>query len=371
MNTFSEEVRNRKIIRAGTVILVVELLMFSVKYIAGQKMDSIAVTSDAINNLTDALYALITIITTALAGKSPDRSHPFGYGRIEYLSVLGISILGLYLGLNMAGNVIYSCLHPQTPEYDLNSFLVILAAMAVKIFLCPYMLIRGEQTQSAALSGFGVDAVLDILLSLGTVISAIVYVRFGLDLEIWVSIIISFFVIRTAAVTLKDTAEALVGQRPDRQFLHDLKRTIMTVDGVLGIHDVYMHNYGKMREFGAIHISVPGNITARRVDEISREIQHLVLETYGFPIRCIGIFTSYGGTEACTRLEDEIRGFLRSYDDVLQVHGLMVDMERKEINADVVIDYAALGRQKTYDDIEERLTEKYPEYRIYISRDAS
>ena len=371
MNTFSEEVRNRKIIRAGTVILVVELLMFSAKYIAGQKIESISVQSDAINNLTDGLYALITIITTALARKSPDRTHPFGYGSIEYLSVLGISILGLYLGLLMLGNVVYRFLHPQTPEYNLEAFVVILVAMLVKTILCPYMLIQGKQTQSAALESFGVDAVLDVLLSFGTIISAIVFVRFQINLEIWISIIISFFVIRAGAVTLKDTAEALVGQRPDRQFLHDLKRTIMTVDGVLGVHDIYMHNYGKMREFGAIHISVPGNITARRVDEISREIQHLVLETYGFPIRSIGIFTSYGGTEACTRLEDEIRGFLRSYDDVLQVHGLMVDMERKEINADVVIDYAALGRQKTYDDIEERLTEKYPEYRIYISRDAS
>lgn len=371
MNTFSEEVRNRKIIRAGTVILVVELLMFSAKYIAGQKIESISVQSDAINNLTDGLYALITIITTALARKSPDRTHPFGYGRIEYLSVLGISILGLYLGLLMLGNVVYRFLHPQTPEYNLEAFVVILVAMLVKTILCPYMLIQGKQIQSAALESFGIDAVLDVLLSLGTIISAIVFVRFQINLEIWISIIISFFVIRAGAITLKDTAEALVGQRPDRQFLHELKRTIMTVDGVLGVHDVYMHNYGKMREFGAIHISVPGNITARRVDEISREIQHLVLETYGFSIRSIGIFTSYGGTEACTRLEDEIRGFLRSYDDVLQVHGLMVDMERKEINADVVIDYAALGRQKTYDDIEERLTEKYPEYRIYISRDAS
>ncbi len=371
MNTFTEEERNREIIRAGMVVLLVETILFMIKYWSGERIESLAIQSDAVNNLTDALFALITIITTWLAGKSPDRSHPFGYGRVEYLSVLAISILGLYIGLNMTLNVLMSFLHPRDPEYDLNAVAVILGCLAVKTLLCVFMVREGKKTQSAALTGFGVDAVLDILLSLGTLGAAYVFIHFHWDLEVWLSLIICFFVLRAAALSLRDMGDALVGKRTDRQLLHDLKHTIMEVDGVEGVHDVYMHNYGKMREFGTIHISVPGGLSARRVDEISREIRHRVLNEYGFAIRCVGIYTVDGGIAECTQMEEEIREFLEGYDDVLQVHGLMVDLDRKEINADIVVDYAALGRQKLYDEIEERLSEKYPDFRIYISRDAS
>ncbi|MBQ4177258.1 MAG: cation transporter [Lachnospiraceae bacterium] len=371
MNTYTAEKRNHDIIHAGIVILVVETLLFTFKFIIGHRIESIALESDAVNNLTDALYALITIITTWFAGKSPDRSHPYGYGRIEYLSVLSISILGLYLGLNMTSSVLSGFLKPEIPEYDLSAYIQIIAGLIVKAFLCIYMLAAGRKTQSPALKSFGEDAVLDILLSLGPLVSAYVFLRFHLYLELWISVIICFFILRAAAQTLVQTADALVGRRSDRQFLHDLKRTVMTVDGVEGVHDVSVHNYGKMQEFGSIHISVSGRLSARQVDEISREICHLVLEKHGFTIKTVGVYTVDGGNEVCTRMEEEIRTFLEGYDDVLQVHGLLVDADRKDINADVVIDYAALRRQMVYDEIEMRLKEKYPEYRVYITRDAS
>lgn len=371
MNTYTAEQRNRDIIRAGVVIMVVETGLFAGKFLIGRRVESIALESDAVNNLTDALYALITIISTWFAGKSPDRSHPYGYGRIEYLSVLSISILGLYLGLSMTGSVLSGFLNPEIPEYDLSAYIQIIVGLIVKAFLCIYMLSVGKKTQSPALGSFGEDAVPDMLLSLGPLVSAYVYLHFHLYLELWISTIICVFVVRAAALTLLQTADALVGRRSDRKFLHELKKTVMTVEGVEGVHDVAVHNYGKMQEFGSIHISVSGRLSARKVDEICREIRHLVLEKHGFTIKTVGIYTVDGGNEVCTRMEEEIRTFLEGYDDVLQVHGLLVDTDRKDINADVVIDYAALRRQMVYDEIEMRLKEKYPEYRVYITRDAS
>ena len=146
----------------------------------------------------------------------------------------------------------------------------IISSLIVKAFLCIFMISAGRKTQSPALLSFGEDAVPDMLLSLGPLVSAYVYLHFHLYLELWISSIICIFVVRAAALTLLQTADALVGRRSDRKFLHELKRTVLTVDGVEGVHDIAVHNYGKMQEFGSVYISVSGSLSARRVDEISR-----------------------------------------------------------------------------------------------------
>lgn len=211
----AETNRDKIIIRTSIIGILANVLLASFKAVIGVLTNSIAVTLDAVNNLSDAASSVITIVGTKLAGREPDRKHPFGYGRIEYLSAMIISIIVLYAGITSFTESVKKIIHPETPDYSTISLIIIAVAVVVKIVLGRYVKGVGEKVNSDSLVNSGEDATLDSIISASTLAAAAVYLLAGIRLEAWLGAIISVVIIKSGIEMLRDTLSEILGERAD------------------------------------------------------------------------------------------------------------------------------------------------------------
>ena len=217
------EGRSGAIIRASVIGIGVNVMLAAMKAVIGLLTHSIAVILDAVNNLSDALSSLITIIGTRLAGKKPDKAHPLGYGRVEYLSALIISAIVLYAGITSFVESVKKIIHPEVPEYSAVSLILLAAAVAAKILLGTYMKKVGASVNSGSLVASGSDALNDAVISTSVILSAIVYLVTGLKLEAFVGAVIAVMIIRSGIELIQDTLDDILGKRPDAELSKAVK----------------------------------------------------------------------------------------------------------------------------------------------------
>ncbi len=216
--------RESRIIRTSAVGIVVNVLLSAFKAFVGVVTGSIAVTMDAVNNMTDALSSAITIIGTKLSTKKPDREHPYGYGRIEYLSAMVISVIVLYAGITALAESVGKIIDPVVPDYTVLSLVIIAVAVAVKVLLGLYFKKVGKEVGSKSLTASGVDALMDSAVSAATLVAAFVFIGLGLSLEAWLGAVIAVLVIRTGIELLKDTLSDILGRRMPPEESKAIKR---------------------------------------------------------------------------------------------------------------------------------------------------
>ena len=209
--------RDRIIIRTSIIGILANVFLAVFKALIGTLTHSIAITMDAVNNLSDAASSLITIIGTKLAGKEPDREHPFGYGRIEYLSAMVIAVLVLYAGITSFVESVKKILHPVTPDYNFTALLIVAVAVLVKIVLGRYVKSVGLKVNSDSLVNSGEDATLDSVISASTLVAAVLYMKTHISLEAWLGAIISVIIIKSGIDMLKDTLSKILGERADAE----------------------------------------------------------------------------------------------------------------------------------------------------------
>ena len=209
--------RNQTIIRTSIIGILANVFLAAFKAVAGLTANSIAIVMDAVNNISDAASSVITIVGTKLAGKEPDRKHPFGYGRIEYLSAMIISILVLYAGITALSESVRKIIYPDTPDYSAVTLIIVAVAVIVKIFLGRYVKHVGEKVHSDSLINSGEDATLDSIISASTLVAAGIYLKFHISLEAWLGAAISLVIIRSGIQMLRDALSQILGQRADAQ----------------------------------------------------------------------------------------------------------------------------------------------------------
>ena len=201
----SESSREKTIIRTSIIGIIANVFLAAFKAVIGIMTHSIAIVLDAVNNISDAGSSLITIVGTKLAGKEPDKKHPFGYGRIEYLSAMIISVIVLYAGITSFVESVKQILHPETPEYNTISLIIVAVAVAVKVLLGRYVKSIGEKVNSDSLINSGEDATLDSVISASTLVAAGIFMIFHISLEAWLGAIISVVIIKSGVEMLRDT----------------------------------------------------------------------------------------------------------------------------------------------------------------------
>ncbi len=361
--------RAGKIVKASVIGIGVNVLLAGLKAVIGILTNSIAVLLDAVNNLSDALSSLITIIGTKLAGKKPDKEHPLGYGRIEYLSALIISAIVLYAGITSLVESVKKILHPEVPEYTTVSLLILAAAVAAKILLGTYMKRIGRQVNSNSLIASGSDAMNDAVISSSVIISAVIYLAFGLKLEAWVGAVIAVMIIKSGVELIKDTLDDILGSRPDRDLSLAVKATVASRPEVLGAFDLILNSYGPDTIVASVHIEVPDTMTAKELDELERKITSDVYEKHHIIVGGISVYSVNTSGDAPSKLREEITHLVMSHEGVLQMHGFYVMEEKKQITFDIVLDYA-YDRQKLYRTILEEVQNAYPDYAVHIVLDA-
>lgn len=361
--------RSKKIIRTSVVGIAVNLVLVTFKMIVGLAVNSIAIILDAVNNLSDALSSLITIVGTKLAGRAPDKKHPFGYGRIEYLTSVLIAVIVLTAGATSFKESAVKVFHPEEANYSVVSLVIIAVAVVVKFLCGTYVKKIGEEVDSGSLIASGSDAFFDSVLSAATLAAAIISMKWGLSLEGILGVVISILILKAGLEMLMETLDHIIGARADRELTLELKRKIASYPGAIGAFDLALHNYGPNEYIGSVHVEVPDHMTAPEMHMLSRHIMEDIQAEYGI-VLTVGFYASNNTDPLCVRMRHGLSEILKDYPGVLQMHGFYVDEVRQEILFDLVIDFK-MDTDGIVRGVKTKMEEMYPEYRTDISVDIS
>ena len=361
--------RNKTIIRTSFIGIGANLLLAAFKAAVGLISNSIAVVLDAVNNLSDAASSVITIVGTKLAGREPDKKHPFGYGRIEYLSAMIISLIVLYAGITSFTESVKKIITPETPDYSWVTLTVIAAGVLVKIFLGRYVKGVGKRVNSDSLVNSGEDARLDAVISAATLAAAGIYLAFGLSLEAWLGAVISIIIIKSGVEMLRDTLSKILGERADAELARDIKRTVCSFPGVSGAYDLILHNYGPDAYNGSVHIEVPDTYSADELDELIREITLEVLKEHHVILTAVGVYSVNTKDARVVEIRQKIRDCVFAHDHILQMHGFYLNEEKKTIRFDVIVSFDAPDRRAVYAQVVQDVQKLYPDYQLMVAMD--
>lgn len=361
--------RNKVIIRTSIIGILANVFLAAFKAVVGFFTNSIAVSLDAVNNLSDALSSVITIIGTKLASRRPDKKHPFGHGRIEYLSAMVIAVIVLYAGVSALVESIKKIISPELPDYGAPALIIIAVAVAVKIALGTYVRATGVKVNSDSLIASGKDALLDSIISASTLVAAAVYLIWGISLEAWLGAIIALVIIKSGIDMLREGVSSILGERPDSDLSSAIKKTIIEFPDVRGVYDLVLHNYGPSLIVGSVHVELPDTYTMQQLDNLEREIADKVAEEHHVILTGIGVYAANLSDDKVQKMHTEIRKTVMKYNHVMQMHAFSVNEEKKQIRFDLVIDYAAGDMRTLYDTIIADVQSLYPDYTLKTTLD--
>ena len=361
--------RDRIIVRTSITGIAANVLLAAFKAVVGAISGSIAIVLDAVNNISDAASSLITIIGTKLASREPDKKHPFGYGRVEYLSAMIISVIVLYAGITSLVESVKKIIEPETPDYSAVTLIIVAAAVLVKIFLGRYVKKTGERVNSDSLINSGKDAVLDSVISASTLVAAVIFLLTGLSLEAWLGAVISVIIIKSGIEMLRETLSEILGERADISLAKEIKKTVLSFPEVSGAYDLVLHNYGPDNYNGSIHIEVPDTLSAAELDELIRAVTTKVYLEQNVILTAIGVYSLNTKDEKAVEMRNRISSLVLSREHVLQMHGFYVNEEKKTIRFDVIVSFDAKDRRAVYDEICSEVAALYPDYSLEIVLD--
>ena len=361
-------IREKTIVRTSIVGIVTNVLLVGFKAFVGLMSNSIAIILDAVNNLSDALSSVVTIIGAKLGAKQPDKKHPLGYGRIEYLSSMIVAALVLYAGITSLVESIKKIIHPEAADYSTVTLVIISVAIVVKLILGLYVKKQGKKVNSGALVASGSDALFDAILSASVLASAIVYLIWGISLEAYVGVIIAGFIIKAGVEMMIETLNDIIGKREDAETTKELKRVVCEEESVLGAYDVTLFNYGPNKNYGSVHVELPDTLTVDEVDRITRRIQTNVFHKTGVILTGIGVYSHNTSNDAAAQMRNKIQETVLSHAWALQMHGFYADTEQKTIRFDVVVSFD-VDRKEALETLCSEVTALYPEYEVLIVPD--
>ena len=362
--------REKAIARTSAISIFANIMLAAFKALIGMASSSISIILDAVNNLSDALSSIITIIGIKLAAKKPDKKHPYGHGRIEYISASAISVIVLYAGLAALKESIVKIIRPQKPNYTSATIIILAAAILVKIFLGFYVKRVGKKVSSKALEASGDDAKNDALLSASVLASVLALKFFGVSLEAYVGVLISIFIIKNGIEILKDTLDDILGARVPRKTAIAVKQTICETSGVHGAYDLFLNDYGPERLQGSVHIEVDDTMTAQEIDELSNQIILNVYKQHRVILTAVGIYSRNTSEPEAVTAKEKIISILEGYKNVLQMHGFYFDKKKKIIKFDVIISFDSKDREAECASILQAALQEFPGYSIKINLDS-
>lgn len=361
--------RDAVIIRTSIIGILANVFLAAFKAAVGLASNSIAIVMDAVNNVSDAASSVITIVGTKLAGKEPDRKHPFGYGRIEYLSAMVISILVLYAGVTAFVESVKKIIHPDTPDYSAVSLIIVGVAVVVKIFLGRYVKSVGEKVNSDSLVNSGKDAMLDSIISASTLVAAAIYLIFHVSLEAWLGAIIALVIIKSGVGMLRETLSQILGERADAELAREIKASVVSYPQVSGAYDLVLHNYGPDAYNGSIHIEVPDTLSADDLDKLIRTITVDVYKKHNVLLTAIGVYSVNTRNPEAVAAREKVTGIVMSHAHILQIHGFYYDQAEKKIRFDIVVSFSAPDRHQVYSEVCADVQKAYPDFTLQIAMD--
>ncbi len=364
--------RSREIIRVSAVGIAANIILVIFKAAVGVASNSTAVILDAVNNLSDVLSSLITIAGTRLAGKSADRHHPFGHGRVEYIASFIIAVTVLAAGLSSLYTSIRKIIHPPVTSFTAVSAVVVAAGIIAKLLIGAYFVRKGRELNSGSLTASGADANGDALVSIATLVSVLASMLFHIELDGILGAVISAFIIKTGISIITGTVSDIIGGRIDGELAAGIRNSVNSFPQVLGTYDLMLHNYGPQEYLGSAHIELDGGMTVMEADALTREISAKIYSEFGVYLT-LGVYASDTADAESQAIMSAVREVISDRADILQMHGFYLRKEDRTVFFDLIVDFSERDPQGLVDSIREELENSHPGYtfRISIDRDIS
>ena len=334
---FTNMNRAQKIIRTSVVGIVANVMLAAFKAAVGIVASSVAIVMDAVNNLSDALSSVITIIGTKLSERPADREHPFGFGRVEYFSAIIIAVLVLSAGITSLIESVKKIFSPTEPEYTTVTLIVIVVAIVVKLVLGQFVKRQGEELKSDALIASGSDALFDAVITLATLVSAGIMLVWHVSIDGILGALISLVIIKAGIEMLASPVNELLGARISQELVHDIRREVGDFEGVHGVFDIILHNYGPNLLIGSLHINVYDTMNAHEIHGLTRSISEQMFERHGI-IMTVGVYAIATGDNKRTELQSMVMQALAKHKEILQVHGFYYFEKENRVSVDIVPD---------------------------------
>ena len=357
--------RNSQIIRTSWIGIAANVLLAGFKAAVGLLANSVAIVMDAVNNLSDALSSVITIVGTKLSERPADRKHPFGFGRIEYFSAIIIAVIVLSAGVTSLIESAKKIFYPTQPEYTKTTLIVIIVAIIVKLVLGRYVKKKGEQLNSDALIASGSDALFDAVITLATLVSAGIMLLWGVSLDGILGVLISLVIIKAGIEMLSSPVNELLGTSISAELTKQIKKEVSDFEGVHGVFDLILHNYGPEMKIGSLHINVYDTMSAHDIHGLTRKITMQMMQRHGI-ILTVGIYAIPTGDNKQAKLQAKVMQALKSHKEIVQVHGLYYSKEENMLSVDVVPDISVHDEKAFHDQLSNAIQPLVPDTHLEI-----
>ena len=358
---------------AGAVGIVLNLLLFAAKLIAGLLSGSVSVVADAVNNLSDASSSLISLIGFRLADKPADAEHPYGHGRYEYIAAMMVAVLILVIGVELFRSSLDKVLHPETVRYSAVTIAALVCSILVKAWMMFFNRRLGKRISSGALYATAADSRNDAVTTLLVLVAALVSHVFRINLDGWMGLAVAVFILISGFGLVRDTIGPMLGQAPNPEFVEEIRKKVLSYPFVLGTHDLMIHDYGPGRQFASVHVEMPASKSAMECHEIIDTIERDMLRE-----KNLHMIVHYDPIADDDSLTADLHRWLgqqvRTIDPRLSIHDLRIVPGKHHSNLVfdcVVPPEIARDERAIREKIEETVHAKYPDYFCVINFDQS
>ncbi|MEE1304642.1 MAG: cation diffusion facilitator family transporter [Agathobacter sp.] len=357
---FSRDPESREdiILMTSGLGVFVNILIATLKIIIGFFASSIAIVSEGVNNMSDALTSILTLIGAKLAKMHPDEKHPFGYGRIEYFSSLIISLLILVTGIEMLIGAVKLIFSPEKMSVSLISIIIIAFTAIVKFILGVYTIKMGEKASSSSLIGVGSDCRNDSFASAITIVTMILYLVFHVSLDAYAGIIISFLTIKAGFDVFKETISDLMGRQGERDLANELYRNIVQTEGIIAAADMMLHNYGPDRWSGSVNVEIDHKKTVGEVYQLLHELQLEIMHEYKVTM-VFGVYAVDNDHEEMKELRSIISAFVKRNEHIKSFHAVYIEPQTGKVYCDFIVDYKLRDWDSLKIEFEEYMAKEY------------
>ena len=352
----------------GFVGIGLNILLFAGKLAAGTLSGSIAITADAFNNLSDAGSSVVTLLGFRLAGKKPDAGHPFGHGRLEYVSGLIVAGLILLMGAELAKSSVDKILHPEAVTFSWLAAGILLASIGVKLYMYLYNRAVGKKIKSAAMSATAADSLSDTAATSAVLLAMVIGKLTNVQLDGWVGLVVALFILWSAVQAARDTISPLLGQAPDPLLVKEIESLVMGHDTVVGIHDLVVHDYGPGRCIISLHAEVPADEQVLELHDVIDNIE----EELAQKLHCEAVIHMdpvVVGDPTVTALHQQVAALVKTIDPRITIHDFRMVPGQTHTNLifDAVIPFdERLTRQQVADRIRQMVSEMEGDYRAVV-----
>jgi len=365
---FRQDPENRENIITVTSGLGIftNIVMALTKVIIGMMASSIAIISEGVNNASDVMSAVIALVGSKLAQKHPDEKHPFGYGRIEYLVSLVISVLIMVTGVEMVKGSVDLIFHPEELGINYLALFIIAASAVIKFFLGSYTEKMGKKADSGALIGVGVEGKSDAFASIITIVSSLIFLIFHFSVDAYAGILVSLLIIKAGAELLLETVGDLVGRPGEHELAVQLYKEIRETEGIISAVDMILHNYGPDSWSGSVNVEIDHNKTVGEIYEFLHELQLRIYHEHNV-IMVFGIYAVDNDHDEIVELRTRIASFVKEHEHVKSYHAVYMTEKEMRIYCDFLVDYKLKDWEATREEFVKYLSVFYPEYEIVLT----